>query len=181
MKVWVVKLLGGPSVWERKVLQWLERWPCTGNSRFFVWRTVKLLGGLEGFSLNWRTKCSSRGLPTEVQSLLFGREAAWRLRYQSCVLTALHVMLVDREAAWRSIWQTSKGTRFFVFVGLEDCQAVWWSALFKRISLNLGDGGFFIGKSRVHQLRLWDFASGSDGRKGLPSEVQSLVFGRQVA
>ena len=109
-----------------------------------AWRSALF----EGFSLNWRTKCSSRGLPTEVQSVLFGREAAWRLRYQSCVLAALRVMLVDREAAWRWIWQTSKGTWFFVFVGLEDCQAVWRSALFKRISLNLGDGRFFIGKSK---------------------------------
>ena len=51
-------------------------------------------------AVKWRTICSSRELPTEVQSVLFGREAAWRLRYQCCVLTALHVMLVDREAAW---------------------------------------------------------------------------------
>ena len=151
----------------------------SGNGKFFngwsvgssaVWR-VPLEDGqaawrsalFEGFSLNWRTKCSSRGLPTEVQSVLFGREAAWRLRCQSCVVTALHVMLVDREAAWRSIWQTSKGTRFFVFVVLED--KIW------------GTVGSSQESPRVHQLRLWDFVCGSDGRKGLPSEVQSPVFG----
>ena len=77
-------------------------------------------------AVKWRTKCSSRGLPSEVQSVLFGREAAWRLRYQSCVLTALHVMLVDKgEAAWRSIWQTLKGTRFFVFGE----RGVYWHVL----------------------------------------------------
>ena len=46
-------------------------------------------------------------------------------------------------------------------VPLEDCQAVWRSALFKMISLNLGDGRFFIGKSRSPPiealgLRLWE-------------------------
>ena len=100
MKVWVVKLLGGPSVWER------QSSPMAGASAVH-WGTPgsSLVGGLlEDGQAAWRsalfrdlallgTKCSSKGLPTEVQSVLFGREAAWRLRYQCCVLTALQVML----------------------------------------------------------------------------------------
>ena len=47
-------------------------------------------------------------------------------------------------------------------------------------SSQLGDGMFFSGKSRSPSLRLWDFAHRCDGRKGLPGEVQSVLFDRQA-
>ena len=103
MKVWVVKLLGGPSAWERKVLQWLERWPCTGNSRFFGCMECAF-GGLSSclavrtlqMDLAWGDKVLHResksppiealglrlwerwadGASSEVQSVVFGRQVA---------------------------------------------------------------------------------------------------------
>ena len=83
------------------------------------WRTVKLLGGTHSpkGSRLIRDEMFFEEASIEVQSVMFGREAAWRPRYQCCVLTALQVMLVDREFAWRLIWQTSfSGTVRAAFV-----------------------------------------------------------------
>ena len=84
MKVWVVKLLGGPHSSKGSRL--------IGDAMFF------------------------EGASVEVQSVMFGREAAWRPRYQCCVLTALQVMLVNPEFAWL-MWRTSfSGTVRAAFV-----------------------------------------------------------------
>ena len=57
---------------------------------------------------------------------------------------------------------------------LEGCHAAWWSALLKRISLELEDEMFFRGKSKSPPVELWDFPYRSDGEKELPREVLNL-------
>ena len=73
------------------------------------WRTVKLLRGPHSSkgSRLIRDEMFLEGASVEVQSVMFGREAAWRPRCQCFVLTPLQVMLVDREFAWRLIWHAS--------------------------------------------------------------------------
>ena len=85
MKVWVVELLGGPECMGTTSSS--NGWcvgPCMGNSRFFglcgecSWRTVKLLGGPHSSkgSRLIRDEMFFEGASIEVQSVMFGREAA---------------------------------------------------------------------------------------------------------
>ena len=72
----------------------MERPQCTGAPGSFdlcgqcFWWTVKLLGGPHSSkgSRLIGDEMFFEGASTEVQSVMFGREAAWRLRYQCCVL-----------------------------------------------------------------------------------------------
>ena len=84
MKVWVVELLGGPSVWERQVLQMAGASAAHGEFQVLrlcgecFWRTVKMLGGLHSSkgSRSIRDEMFFEEASIEVQSVMFGREAA---------------------------------------------------------------------------------------------------------
>ena len=58
---------------------------------------------------------------------------------------------------------------------LEGCHAAWWSALLKRISLELEDEMFFRGKSKSPPVELWTSLIGAMGRRSFQEKFSISV------